>query len=303
MKSICLVLLLCVVASLALAQTQAPPPPQTARQALLEMFTGKKDDSFQKHLPDAALHTLVRKGSNPQTSLVTQFSMFARQAQSQGNHLETFDVGSLLLSIEQNGGREKLEVFVERDDLQGDEDQIDLSFKYYENTEIQVLPVVPRLIFSMQTEKEVWRLEKVTVQGEFPLSDPDYLKGLRDRQNKSVELMASFGVQRIAQAESNYASKNPERGYSCNLGDLFSTAYKEGEGRFFSPELAKGEGDEYRFSVHGCNGAPSSKFQVLAVPADPDSGLKVFCSDQSGTVRFLSAGKPSACLSSGQEAK
>jgi hypothetical protein len=160
MKFICFLLLLSVVASVALAQTQAPPPPQTARQALLEMFTGKKDDSFQKHLPDAALHTLVRKGSNPQTSVVAQFSMFARQAQLQGNHLETFDVGSLLLSVEQNGGREKLEVFVERDDLQGDEDQIELSFKYYENAELQVLPVVPRLIFSMQTEKEVWRLEK-----------------------------------------------------------------------------------------------------------------------------------------------
>ncbi|HZQ67543.1 MAG TPA: hypothetical protein VFA68_03400 [Terriglobales bacterium] len=278
MNRIGLLLLFSIVSTISFAQSaaQPPAPPQTARQALLEMFTGAKENSFEKHLPEAAVHTLIRKGSNRQTSWVGQLSMFARMAQTPGSHLETFDVGSLLLSFEQNSGREKLELMVEHDDLQGDEDQIELSVRAYENGDLQVLPVVPRFIFAMRNEKDIWRLAKVTVQGEFPLTDPDYLKGLRDRENKSLESMAQYSVQRVVQAENSYASKYPEHGYSCNLGDLFSSTYKEGEAQFFSPELARGELNEYRISLAGCNPAPASKFQITAVPLDPDAGLKVF---------------------------
>src|SRR5581483_7214418 len=131
MNRIGLLLLFSIVSTISFAQSaaQPPAPPQTARQALLEMFTGAKENSFEKHLPEAAVHTLIRKGSNRQTSWVGQLSMFARMAQTPGSHLETFDVGSLLLSFEQNSGREKLELMVEHDDLQGDEDQIELSVR------------------------------------------------------------------------------------------------------------------------------------------------------------------------------
>ena len=52
------------------AQTSPPTPPQTAqsaRQALLEMFLSKTDDSFTKHLTDDARQTLIRKGETPDT--------------------------------------------------------------------------------------------------------------------------------------------------------------------------------------------------------------------------------------------
>ena len=41
-----------------LAQTQAPPP-QTARQALIEMFLSKNPDAFTKHLPAVASKALI----------------------------------------------------------------------------------------------------------------------------------------------------------------------------------------------------------------------------------------------------
>ena len=45
-----------------------PPPPQSARQALIEMFMGKGSDDFAKHLPEAARQTLIRKGETPEGS-------------------------------------------------------------------------------------------------------------------------------------------------------------------------------------------------------------------------------------------
>src|SRR5712672_204594 len=39
------------------AQTATPPPPQSARQALLEMLFGKGENDFKKHLPEDARQT------------------------------------------------------------------------------------------------------------------------------------------------------------------------------------------------------------------------------------------------------
>ena len=305
MKAIWLCLLATIMSATGFAQTnsEASEPPQTARQALIEMFTGKRVDSLQRHLPEATLRALGGKGGNSQNSLIFQISMMAHQAQAQQNRLQTFDVGPILMSTEQNNGREKFELIVERDDLQGEEDQIELSLKDYENGELQVLPVIPRIIFLMQQEKEIWRLSKITLQGEFPLSDPDYLKGLQDRQNKSLENMTRFSLNAIVRAENSYAAKNSDRGYSCKLNDLFSTNFKAGSEQLFNPDLAKGESNDYRFSITGCDAPPSTKFQVIAVPVDPDSGLKTFCTDQSGSVRYIKNGKPAECLTSGHDAK
>jgi len=40
------------------AQTSSPPP-QTARQALIEMFLSKNPENFARHLPDAARQSLI----------------------------------------------------------------------------------------------------------------------------------------------------------------------------------------------------------------------------------------------------
>src|SRR6267154_1242351 len=80
------------------ARTQNPSPaPQTARQALLEMFVGKNSDAFAKHLPEAARPALMRKGETPETSLLQKISIAAHQLTAQGGHIETFDVGPVLL--------------------------------------------------------------------------------------------------------------------------------------------------------------------------------------------------------------
>ena len=195
MRNVVLILFATLTANVA-AQSQAPPqkqtpPPQTARQALIEMFMGKGPDSFVKHLPKVASQALIRKGENPETSMVQKISMIGYQIAAQG-HVETFDEGPMLLVSEQEEGKEKVktEVTVERDNLMGESDEIEVSIHMYRDGQPEFLPVVPRLIFSMTQENEVWRLTEATLAAHVPLTDPDYLKGVRKKEDESNENMA-----------------------------------------------------------------------------------------------------------------
>jgi hypothetical protein len=308
MRNSCFVLLAAfaaIIPSHAQTATQPPATPQTARQALLEMFLGKSPDAFVKHLPSVATHALIRKGENPETSAVQKISMIGRQFAAQG-HVETFAEGPTLLVTEQEEGKQrvKTEVTVERDNLMGENDEIEVSIHVYRDGEPEFLPVIPRLIFTMTQEKDIWRLTEATLAVHVPLTDPDYLKGVRKKEDETNENMASSRVSMIASAEARYVSKYPDRGYSCNLTDLFgksdpgNTSDQASEN--YAPSLIGDESSGYHFSLAGCDGKPASKFHITAVPMESDSGMKAFCADESGTVRFEVNGKGASCLSRGQ---
>src|SRR5579864_847233 len=108
---------------------QTPPPPQTARQALIEMFFGQSADHLQKHLPDVTRRSFQKMDNGNGQSLLTEFSMLASQAKAAGAGFQTFDTGPTLLTLEESQGDtgEKIELTVERDDLSGDEDQIEVA--------------------------------------------------------------------------------------------------------------------------------------------------------------------------------
>jgi hypothetical protein len=136
-----------VTGTLLLAQTPTvtPPPPQSARQALLEMFLGKGESDFTKHLPETANQALIHKGDSPETNVILKISTIGRQMTAQGEHLESFETGPNLLVSEQNNGHEKYEIAVEHDTLLGEDDEIELSVHYYKDGQLQSLPVVPRV--------------------------------------------------------------------------------------------------------------------------------------------------------------
>jgi hypothetical protein len=301
MRNTCFVLLVVTAVISSQAQTQ-PPPPQTARQALIEMFLSKSPDAFLKHLPTAASHTLIRQGDSSGTSLVQKITMIGQQLTAQG-HTETFDVGPTLLTSEQEEGRQKVktEVIVERDNLMGENEEIELSIHVYRDGAPEFLPVIPRLIFSMTQEKEIWRLTEATLAAHVPLTDPDYLMGLRKQEDEANENRASARISMISSAEARYASNHPDLGYSCNLADLFgkSESTPDQPAEYAAPGFGADESG-YHFALSGCNGTPASKFRVVAVPTEPDSGMKTFCVDESGTVRFEVNGKDTTCLHRGQ---
>ena len=197
MRQILVVLLITLAGRLSLccqtpAQTSLPPSPQSARQALIEMFVSKDASDFAKHLPENARRALIHKGETPETSIVLRISTVGRQMVAQGEHIETFDVGPNLLVSVQNGGQGRVEVAVERDSLIGEEDEIELSVHVYRDGQPESLPVVPRLIFTLKQEKEIWRLSEITLAAHIPLTDPDCVRNKTQQTNQPHKCARPF---------------------------------------------------------------------------------------------------------------
>jgi hypothetical protein len=285
------------------AQTPTGPPAQSARQALIEMFMGKGADDFARHLPVEAQHALIRPGEGADVSGVVRISDVIRQMVAQSEHIETFEIGPNILVSEQDNGHERIEVAVEHDSLFGEDDEIELSVHVYKDGQPAARPFVPRLIFTMSPQLEIWRLREATLAAHIPLTDSDYLKGLRRQQDETNEAAARMRMDFLVRAESGYAATHPERGYACTLTNLFAPdpADDSGDaGGFFDPGQGSDEWNGYRFIVSGCDGNPALNYRITAVPVDPDSSAKTFCSDESGTLRFITSGKSSTCFSQGQ---
>ncbi len=286
-------------------QGQSAPPPQSARQALIEMFLNKTENDFLRHLPEDARRTLIHHGETEDTSNVLRVAAFGKQMVAAGDHLQTFDTGSTILTFDEAGGHEKTEILVEHDSLMGEDDEIELSIHTLKDGELQSLPIVPRLIFTFRQEKEIWRLVEAVAALHVPLTDPDYLKSLRHQQDQDNEAAALNRITMITGAESNYASAHPDRGYACSLLGLFAQDGSDGPsnaGGMDTSTFAKEESNGYRFTMSGCAGTPALKYQITAVPTDPDANQKTFCANQTGPVKFLTSGKPSTCFSQGQPA-
>ena len=297
MRPIGIALLAAVTLGLPAAGQNASSHPQSARQALIEMFTGKGEDDFTKHLPSEALATLVRKGQTPDASLLVRVSGAVRGLSMEGEKVETFDDGPNILISETASAHERLEVAVEHDSLSADDDEIELSVHLYKNGEPELLPVIPQLIFTLKQEKEIWRVTEVTVSAHVPLEDPDYLKGLRKQQDEMNESAAQSRVNMIAQAEMNYAASHRDAGYFCSAQALNQGT--EGQTNADSAPMNE-ESNGYRFSLTGCSGKPATKYRLRAVPVDADAEVKAFCVDESGAVKSISANDISKCFTQGQ---
>src|SRR5437667_8738227 len=102
--------------------TWAQPQP---RQALLEMFFSKTPGTFEKHLPEAT-RAALRNADGQGLLLLQQLSLMTSQLNSQGQQLQTFEAGPTLLAVEDSRTNSKFDVTVERDDLRGEADEIEL---------------------------------------------------------------------------------------------------------------------------------------------------------------------------------
>ena len=283
---------------------QLQPPPQSPRQALLEMFFGSTPNHLEKHLPEIARKAFQQLDTGTGPGFLGEISMISSQARSLGSSLQTFDSGSTLLLAEEPRTREKIEILVEQDNLVGEENQIDLSFHKYRSGLEERLPIIPRLTFMMKSEKGIWKLNEVSFTARMPLGDPDFVRGLvkdlKKKQQSSNEAMASWSIRSIVSAENAYHSKHSERGYTCSLTELAQAAPEAGSenDRFMvDAELAAGRKNGYVFALTGCDGL---HFKVAAEPATAAAGQRAYCADQSGEVKFASDGKATTCLSRGQ---
>jgi hypothetical protein len=304
-------------------------PPQTARQALMEMLFSKTKGTFWKHLPEATRTTLEKSGA---VAAFHQYSAMVTQVQTTQN-MQTFETGPVMVAGEDPTTGNKFEMIVERDTLRGELDDIEVSFKTYKDGQPQRTPFMPNVTFSMKKESELWTLNEVSITMHLPLADPDMLKALTEKmqwkpemhvqpalggasmeQPRTVltgETTASGGnsdtlvinaMRAIVSAENTYASTYPDVGYTCTLSNL--DGFGEGEtgpqrAMLISSSLAAGRRYGYVFTVSGCTGTHPAKFLLTAVPNEPGFGRKVFCGDASGVIRSTDESNLNSCIVTG----
>jgi hypothetical protein len=321
MRRVVCVLAVAAIWSAAVSAQEASTP-QTARQALLEMFFSKTSGTFAKHLPSVTLAALEKSGA---LANLQQYSLLASQLQTQGTNFQTFDTGSVLLSGEDPKTGQKVEVAVENDALRGERDDIELSFQTYKNGQAQRTPFMPRVTFTMKQEARIWKLNEISVTIRLPLADPDLLKAMtenmkaRETANVSVtpvsvtphtqtatssagsDAQVLAAMRTILTAEITYATSYPRVGFTCTMSDLDGFGGgepNEHQAMLINSGLASGKKYGFVFTLSGCGGAPATGFHLSAAPNANTFGRKSFCADQSGTIRSSDDGNPTNCFAS-----
>jgi hypothetical protein len=119
------------------------------------------------------------------------------------------------------------------------------------------------------------------------------------RQNESV---AVGSLRKIHDLQSKYTSAHPNEGFACQLQllrpaeDTTTTAYDP------TTTMLAGEWSGYKFALAGCT--PTEKgivihYQTTAVPITRGlTGVRAFCTDESGTLFYAESGSATECLSS-----
>jgi hypothetical protein len=293
------------------------------------MFFSKTPGTLVKHLPAATLKALATTGASDK---LQQYSLLTSQIHAFDNRFETFETGPVLLSYDDPKTSQKVEVIVENDSLNGDDDNLELSFRSYKDKETQHTPFLPRLIFSMKMEGGVWKLNEIDLNVRLPLTDPDLLKSMTDAMNakpratarpditspvfqsqppaRSNNLSSTLGtdasvlsaMRTIIAAENTYRSTYRGVGYTCTMSDLDGFGGgepNEHQAMLIPSSLASGRRFGFVFSLSGCNASPAASFVLTAAPANNYSGRKAFCADQSGAIRSSDDGNPASCLSKG----
>ncbi len=296
----------------------APQAPQTARQALIEMFFSKTPGTLIKHLPTATREALEKAGT---LSTLQQYALLA-SLQTTGQEVKTFETGPVLLTAENAKVGQKVEVSMENDALRGDREDIELSFHVYKDGQPQLMPFMPLTTFSMKQEAEVWRLNEISVTIHLPLADPDFLKAITEKMKPQTRGNATFAprsdisgqsagsdaavvtaaMRTILTAEVTYAGSYPALGYTCSLSSLDGFGGgepNEHQAMLINSGLASGKRYGFVFTLSGCGGPPATSFHLTAAPTGNSLGRKTFCADQSGVIRSAENGSPATCLASG----
>jgi type IV pilus assembly protein PilA len=318
MRKLTLSLALVIFCAASSSAQQSGGAPQTARQALLEMFFSKTPGTLVKHLPAATRAALDKSGA---LTTLQQYSMMASQLQTQGQNLQTFETGSVLLSAEDPKTSQKFEITVENDALRGDRDDIDLAFHIIKNGQEDRTPFMPQTTFSMKQEAQVWTLNEISVTIHLPLADPDFLKAITEKMKPQATANTTFtprtetsvqtggsdaaviaAMRTILTAEITYASSYPNVGFTCSLSSLDGFGGGEPNERqamLINSGLASGKKYGFVFTLSECGGAPATGFHLTAAPNGNVFGRKAFCADQSGVIRSSSDGNAAACTASG----
>lgn len=305
-------LLITAASTFLFSQAQAPaPPPQTPRQALIEMINGGQQGAM-KHLTVEMQKSMQADGKNSSASQLAAFD----QMRSASSDFQVFETGQVLLSANDPKSNEKFEVHVDSDDLSGDSDTMDISFHQFRDGVEQEIPyatMLSRFTVGMKKQENIWRLNELSINIKVPVGDPKLLEkfgngmgpgmigakigGSSGSQTaKPRDMPPREAVMMLGFAEASFARSHPETGFTCTLADLAKPNLVNLDPHIFSGEPYHG----YKFTLSGCQDKPSGSFHLVAEPVSPAAGAKAYCTDATNNVRSSSDGLASSCLTSGK---
>jgi hypothetical protein len=292
------------------AQTQAPaPPPQTPRQALIEIITGGEQGAM-KHLTVEMHKSLQGEGKNNSSAQLAAFD----QIKAASSEFQVFETGQVLLSANDSKSHEKFEVHVDSDDLNGDTDNIDISFHQFRDgteTDVPYATLLSRFTIGMKQQQNVWRLNELSINIKVPLGDPKLLEKFGNgmpamtggkigtstsKPEKPRDLNPKQATEMLGMAQLTFARIHPDIGFTCTLADLAKPNPFNLDPHIFSGEPYHG----YKFTLSGCQDKPSGSFRLIAEPVLPANRAKAYCTDATNNVRSSDDGLGSSCLSSGK---
>jgi hypothetical protein len=302
------------------AQTQAPaPPPQTAREALVEMITGG-EKGLAKHLT-VEVQDLLNKRENKQGAAM--LGMFNVMQQQSGADMQSFPAGSTLFTVNEPAQHKKLEVHVDSDDLSGDQDILQLSLHSLRDGQEQPDEqdewgfMSSRITVTMKKQQNIWRLSDIGVGIDLPLGDPEFLKKTflkaaggaatgsgatapgfytELKPEKPQAFDPSGMVAMLGFAERTFANQHPDIGFTCSLPELAEAGKAFG----LDAQLASGSYMGYKWSLSGCEGKPAGSFQIVAEPIAQGRGAKAVCTDATQNLRAMEDGRGSTCFTAGK---
>jgi len=120
------------------------------------------------------------------------------------------------------------------------------------------------------------------------------------------EASAVASLRTLNTAELSYQSEYPKVGFACNipaLGGHGPSAPSAEHAQLIDDRLASLRKNGYDFEMRNCvyDAVDGNKYQVVAYPtARNQSGVRAFCSDQTGVIKFDVSGSAEDCLSDGQ---
>jgi hypothetical protein len=211
-------------------QTQTPPP-QTPRQALIEMLRGG-GEAISKHLTvemqevvkgykitqgklgattapksnttkqsaksqDQVLpepHTEVHTSSGDIGMIGSYLSVLGMPA-TENKDLQTFDSGPVLLTYTDPNAKEKMEVHVENDDLRSTEDDIQLSIHMFRDGQEQNIPFLGGVTVGMKLQEGIWRLNEIKAEVKATVGDPKFFADMQKAfQTPASDKATGIGV-------------------------------------------------------------------------------------------------------------
>ncbi len=114
------------------------------------------------------------------------------------------------------------------------------------------------------------------------------------------ESAAVANVRMIQDAQVAYSIGHPEKGYTCNLGDLgpSSNGGAAANADLIDDKLVTGKKSGYLYEITGCNSnQPNASYTITAVPeVQGSTGTLFYCVRQDGVIKYSADGGGSGCI-------